>query len=564
MVAGARTLSIEDTFFGPQILNPPPTRHALLAFLVALAAILHIGTAAWGDIYDHTEGEIAGTARAMLDSGDWLAPTRNGTPALQRPPLTYWILGASCKIFGVTATAIRIPIALAMIGSVAITFLLGERLAGYWRGFAAGLIHLCSVGGFLLGRMASPSVFVTLFISAAIYCAVRGYLHRNRRRLWYAGFWFCGSLACLAGGLHAILFPAGVCLLLAVFYREARIRFLPLLHWSHLVLFLLLVAPWFIWARLHFPWFVFGSSANGPPLWRILAGHLAWWFPALFLLLPGLVAAPRKIFRPHEFFAPDALPLFWLAVTILLTLLFGEGTEDSALIALPGFALFAASAWERSSRSLRTAGITFALLIGLLFFGLVAFAPGTLENALGRSFPDGFWTSMRPLAQASLATLLIFSTFAVVIVTRQRAEIVLLIAIGAMAPIGFCLAEARSRAAPFFSLADAARFLNPRLGGSGEVVLEGSVQSGSSLTFYLDKKFYYVNQAPGPLERDPESQRKCLDEHFMLEAWDRSNPIYLIIDEERVSYWRKLITQRVHIYHQVTTCGSRVILSNQL
>ena len=133
-----------------------------------------------------------------------------------------------------------------------------------------------------------------------------------------------------------------------------------------------------------------------------------------------------------------------------------------------------------------------------------------------------------------------------------------------MVPVGFCLVEARSQAAPFFSLADAAQYLNPRLGRNGEVVYEGSLPSGSSLSFYLDKKFFLVNQAPTFFEKDPASQNKYLDEHFLLEVWDGSNPIYLIIDEDRVSYWRKLITNRVHIYHQVTTCGARVILSNQL
>ena len=63
---------------------------------------------------------------------------------------------------------------------------------------------------------------------------------------------------------------------------------------------------------------------------------------------------------------------------------------------------------------------------------------------------------------------------------------------------------------------------------------------------------------------DAESQAKYLDEQRVLDAWERSSPVYLIIDERRVAYWRKSITERVHIFHQVTTCGSRVILSNQL
>jgi hypothetical protein len=136
--------------------------------------------------------------------------------------------------------------------------------------------------------------------------------------------------------------------------------------------------------------------------------------------------------------------------------------------------------------------------------------------------------------------------------------------LAAMVPIGFCLVEGRSRAASFFSLADTAKFLNPRLGRNGEAVYEGSLRDGNSLSFYLEKQFFLVNQAPTFFERDAASQNKYLDEHFLLEAWDRSNPIYLIIDESRLSYWRKLIIDRVHIYHQVTTCGSRVVLSNQL
>src|ERR1700682_134059 len=90
MVAGARTFSLEDTFLAPQILHPPPTRHALLAFLLALAAVLHIRTAAWGDLYDGAEGQLTGGAREMIDSHQWLLPTNDGAPLLQTPPFAYW------------------------------------------------------------------------------------------------------------------------------------------------------------------------------------------------------------------------------------------------------------------------------------------------------------------------------------------------------------------------------------------------------------------------------------------------------------------------------------------
>jgi len=115
-----------------------------------------------------------------------------------------------------------------------------------------------------------------------------------------------------------------------------------------------------------------------------------------------------------------------------------------------------------------------------------------------------------------------------------------------------------------FSLAGAARFLNPRLGERGQVLYEGSLHDGSTLSFYLHRKFFLVNQKPDFFDQSAAARQKYLDEPFVLEAWNRSDPIYLIIDEGRVPYWQQLVTARVHIYHQVTTCGPHVVLSNQL
>src|SRR5947207_1407365 len=222
MVAGAQTLSLEDTFLAPQILHPPPTRHALLAFLLALTAVLHIGTAAWGDLYDGAEGQLAGGAREMLDSKQWLLPTNDGAPLLQTPPLAYWAIAISSNVFGITAAAARVPIALAMFGSVALTFLIGERLAGYWPGFAAGLIYVCSAGAFLPGRMVTPDAIFSLFIAAAIYCAVRGFQPQKFCKALFAGFWFAASFASLTKALGALIYLAALRGLFAVLVHVAR------------------------------------------------------------------------------------------------------------------------------------------------------------------------------------------------------------------------------------------------------------------------------------------------------------------------------------------------------
>ena len=568
MVAGARTFSLEDTFLPSQVLNPPPTRHALFAFLLALAAVLHIGTAAWGDLYDGVEGQVAGGAREMLRSGKWLVPTNDGVPQLQTPPLLHWTVALSYKIFGVNPTAARLPIALAMMGSLALTFLIGERLAGYWRGFGAGLIFLCSGGTFVLGRLVAPDNLLSLFIAAAMYCAVCGYQRRKFRRAWFAGFWISAALAVLAKGPAALLLLAGVAGILSILFREARMRFVGLLHWTNLLLFLAIVTPWFVWTHNQFPGFVadlFSAAADEPQpaRWRLLVLLCGWWFPGFFLILPGLIFAPRKILRPNEPAMADALPLCWIAVGLLGELLMADRRASGFMVMGPAFALFAACAWERTSRTLRVAGVAFTLVLGLSVATTVWFGPAIIETFLARSLGDAAWFSLRPLAEIAAAALFV-STLTAFFLVRQRGEVLLVLALAAMVPAGFCLIESGARAAPFLSLADGARYLNPRLGRSGEVVYEGPLRSGSSLSFYLEKKFFLLHQRPTAFEKDPASQAKYLDEHYLLEAWDRSDPIYLIIDESRVAYWRQLIVQRVHIYHQVTTCGRRVVLSNQL
>src|SRR5947207_2874623 len=142
MTAGAHTINLEETLLEPPALPPPPTRHALFVTLIALAALLHVATIGSGDLYSQTEGQYAGAAREMIQSHQWLLPTNDGIPRLQKPPLLYWLIIISFKLFGVNAAAARLPVALAVVASVALFCLIGEKVTDYWPGFVAGLIYL--------------------------------------------------------------------------------------------------------------------------------------------------------------------------------------------------------------------------------------------------------------------------------------------------------------------------------------------------------------------------------------------------------------------------------------
>src|SRR6476646_4284441 len=110
--------------------SPRPTRRALFLFLLFLAAALHIATIGWGDLYNETDGQYAGAAREMLESHQWFTPTNDGIPRLQKPLLLYWAIAVSLKIFSLNTAAVRLPMALATMASIAFTFLIGDRLGG--------------------------------------------------------------------------------------------------------------------------------------------------------------------------------------------------------------------------------------------------------------------------------------------------------------------------------------------------------------------------------------------------------------------------------------------------
>ena len=134
-----------------------------------------------------------------------------------------------------------------------------------------------------------------------------------------------------------------------------------------------------------------------------------------------------------------------------------------------------------------------------------------------------------------------------------------------MVPIGLSMIEAIARTAPYFSLADVARFLNPRLDAGGDTIFEGPLDESSSLIFYLNRKFFLVNQnrqRAAPIGRP--SIDIFLNEEAVLKKWAQPDAIYLIVEQSRADYWKQLLSSRFHIYHQIITSGTYVVLGNQL
>ena len=98
--------------------------------------------------------------------------------------LLYWLmLALVSKLFGINVAAARSSRSRWRWSlSVALIFLIGEKLTDYWRGFIAGLIYLSCCGTFLLARIVMPEPLVSAFIAGAIFCGLCGYQRRRHRR----------------------------------------------------------------------------------------------------------------------------------------------------------------------------------------------------------------------------------------------------------------------------------------------------------------------------------------------------------------------------------------------
>ena len=571
-----------------------------LTFLLVLVAAVYIATAVVPRLFDQIDGQYAGAAREMIVRGDWLIPTQDGIPRLQKPPLVYWCEIVSLRLFGTNEFAARFPVVLTTIIWFFMTAALVERLSGRRiYGVCAALILATFFGTYVFTHLVMPEPFSALFFVCTFYalvCALQSVSGSVRDR-WLLCAWSLIALGTLTKGLHALLIPMVIgCASYALkrSTRETWRRFFLRPHgW---ILFLAMVAPWYVATELRYPGFLADQLGNEQlgnilnhrwpvdsdrvPLAQFLMEHVAFFFPWSFFL-PGAVLT---LWRSRRSWLQGEWHLLVLFLLInFVGIVFAKIQDYYLLISWPvvaiGVAFFFVSDHNFSGRFFSIPGWLF---IGAGLAGMVAaicsiwhpIGTGPLVDTVtrGRTVWEGI-VGISSDRLAGLVPLLLIASGALALVgaavvyfARQGKSLAIL---GNCAVLMVILFLASNRGLFLvedqFSSARVASTIQ-QLGGSNyQVVCEFEANDLTSLFFYLPHSIQWLNANPEMefATRNLGIGRDLyLDEERLESLWRSDQRVFVIASQDRLDHWRRLLRLDGQRGTPVAIIGTKMILMN--
>jgi 4-amino-4-deoxy-L-arabinose transferase-like glycosyltransferase len=333
-----------------------------LGVVLILMFTIHLGTSA---IWDSNEAFYTETPRVMVERGDYVVPSFNGQPRLNKPPLSYWMVAAAYRLFGASVLVQRLVGMGLLLAVFAVVWFWGHDLfASRKAAWAAVFITALTPRILIMGRRALIEIALMLFITAALWCFYRFRHTGSGRHL----FWFYTALAAgfMTKGPVAVVLPGLVIAVFLIWQGEWR-RIPEMKPLRGALWFLLLTVPWFValgfrmgaaapldfFTRENIARFAGGSFGPDRGLVFYPGVFIIDFFPWSLLLL-----AAAAIWWAHrrELATETKAHLTFLLLWLLLPLLFfslSAGKQEYYLMPVyPAAALLLAGTWSLLRRRL--------------------------------------------------------------------------------------------------------------------------------------------------------------------------------------------------------------------
>jgi len=293
--------------------------------LVCGVLLLSAATASWTlseKTLDNHECFVSITAREMLQSGDWIVPTCNGQPRLQKTPLSYWLVAALAKITGeVDEFTARLPSAIfGVLSVVAILYFVSQWLS-FRIAAVSSAVWATSLAYIRESHNAKPEMALTFFVTLCFLTFYSAVNEKNRRKqiVYMLIFWVSFGLGMLAKGpapLPLVLVP--LFFYIAIFRQWKSLpKLLPVIG---TIIFLAIVLPWPLAIAHRVNWdlvvwkhnFVdrfFGSFASGhKPFYYYLPKMFQFIVPWVAFLPMALAAPFYRVWNKKQ----PAMQFLWL------------------------------------------------------------------------------------------------------------------------------------------------------------------------------------------------------------------------------------------------------------
>jgi 4-amino-4-deoxy-L-arabinose transferase-like glycosyltransferase len=359
---------------------------AWLVLLIFTLALLILSV--WGlELSGRDSPRVAGIAREMAVTSNYLIPRLNGENFLEYPSLGYWPIALTLSMSKNPPDFLAfLPMVFLGTGTVLITYLIGKKLAGEQIGLMAGFILATMASFITYHRHFRVDPVLLFFVTLSLYGFVAGFQESGGRFLFFALFYLAMAGAFLSKGIIGVAIPAATVVVFLITGKDSKAIGKLLLNPAILFFFL----PIFLWVGS--VWWLEGSGIFREiirqSLFRFLspsadhANHFYYYFiPALLAPMPWTILllvlmwyrwrpAPSREPLPHS--SLIRFPLVWL-LTGLIGLSFASAKRPLYLGPIyPSFALLAALGWERirekfsrvKSRELHGLVVIFLIYIG--------------------------------------------------------------------------------------------------------------------------------------------------------------------------------------------------------
>jgi len=386
----------------------PRSRTELLLLVAFCGFLLFYGLGGFG-LLGADEPRYAQVAREMLDRSDWVTPTLDGKPWLEKPPLYYWqamlaYRGARAlqpAQGGITEQTARFPGAIdAALMIAAIYFFLRRFHPG--SEFDGALITASCVGVIGFAHAAATD----MPLSATFAIALLGWYawYESQRRVDLAIFYIFLGLGMLAKGPIAPALAVVIVVLFAAAKRDWT-SILRTLWIPGIVLFFAVSLPWYIAVQMRNPEFFrvfilehnlarFSSNVyhHPQPFWFYLPVFLLAVMPWSLWLMAAVVERVREqVSEGRDAFAsPDDTWALFLLIWMIVPVVFFSASQSKLpgyiVPAVPAAALlvteYLAARRDEGAKISLPLAVAHGLLCGLMIFGALVAGSITLTHHL--------------------------------------------------------------------------------------------------------------------------------------------------------------------------------------